>query len=124
MGNTIARTKIHKIIRESVHPITYSEIKKQMDGSCSRVTIYRILLRMEKDKLILRFPDANGDFRYFSCKDKGTPRSEHSHFHCLQCDKVLSLDSKNLKTFVPTAFLTQSISFLASGICPNCCSTK
>ncbi|WP_200980126.1 transcriptional repressor [Echinicola sp. 20G] len=123
MGNTIAKKKIHKIIRESRHPITYGDIKKQIDGACSRVTIYRILLQMEKDRVVIRFPDANGDFRYVLCQEKDNPYSEHSHFHCLQCNTICCIEANDLKAFIPTTYMTHSISFLAAGICPNCASS-
>ncbi|GAB3655677.1 hypothetical protein GCM10028791_27000 [Echinicola sediminis] len=124
MGNTIAKSKILQIIKASDHPITYGEIKKQMKDSCSRVTIYRILLRLEKEKLILRFPDANGDFRYANNNEHTNPCSEHSHFHCIKCDTVSCLAPEELNASIPPAYKTESITIVASGICPNCCSQK
>lgn len=118
MGNTLARSRILRLIRNSGHPITYASLKEKMDGFCSRVTVYRILLRMEKDKLIHRFPDHNGDFRYYACDEN--PTYEHSHFQCTECNALFDLKTEQLGSFVPKGYLVRSINFLASGICPEC----
>ncbi|MBN7811828.1 transcriptional repressor [Algoriphagus sp. H41] len=124
MGITLARTKIFELIRDSPHPTTYAQIKKRMGNTCSRITIYRILLRLENENIIQRFADLNGDFRYSISESPEDTFLEQSHFQCQQCNTVYSFKTENLKTKIPAGFMATSISFLASGICPNCSSAK
>ncbi|UZD23211.1 transcriptional repressor [Algoriphagus halophytocola] len=119
MGNTIARTKILRIISQATHPINYTEIKNQVDKSCSRVTIYRMLLRLEKENLIYRFPDFNGDFRYSLCTEKDHS-STHNYFQCLACDTVYSLEAEHIETPIPEDYLVQTVHIMTAGICPHC----
>lgn len=119
MGNTIARTKILRIISHATHPINYTEIKNQMEKFCSRATIYRMLLRLEKENLIYRFPDFNGEFRYSLCTKKDQA-STFNHFQCMECDTVYSLEAEHIETSYPDDYLVQTIHIMTAGICPKC----
>lgn len=119
MGKTIARTKILKIIRLAIHPINYTDIKEKMGSSCSRVTIYRLLLKLERENLIYRFPDFNGDFRYSYCTDKGV-NSKYNHFQCLQCNTVFNLNPEKIQTTIPANYQAETMHLLTCGTCPRC----
>ncbi|SFT36712.1 Fur family transcriptional regulator, ferric uptake regulator [Algoriphagus locisalis] len=119
MGKTIARATILRIIQHASHPVSYSEIKQQLENTCSRVTLYRMLLRLEKEKSIYRFPDFNGDFRYSLCTEKDHS-STHNHFQCLACDKVYSLEAEHIETSIPEEYLVQTVHIMTAGICPHC----
>ncbi len=120
MGNTLAKTKILGIIRNSSHPATYASIKKLMGNAHSRISIYRILLRLENENLIQRFVDLNGDFRYLAGGKPIDTVSQQSHFQCQICNTLYQLKTENLKAKVPEEYAITKISFLASGVCPQC----
>ena len=119
MGNTIARTKILKIISLAKHPINYSGIKDLVGNSFSRVTIYRMLIRLEKESLIYRFPDLKGDFRYSICSgsEETTP---NNHFQCTVCDTVYKLEHEPIEVSIPDDYLVHTVQVLTAGICPEC----
>lgn len=119
MGNTIARTKILKIISLAKHPINYTGIKNQVGNSFSRVTIYRLLLRLEKENLIYRFPDLKGDFRYSICSSSDE-NTINNHFQCKSCDTVYNLEAEPIEVPVPDDYLVHTVQVLTAGICPEC----
>jgi len=119
MRKTPARAKILKVIRSATHPMNYSEIKNRVGDTCNRVTIYRMLLRLEKESLIYRFPDFNGDFRYAICTDSGQI-STNNHFQCLECNTVYNLKPENVAIQIPDDYLASTVHILAAGVCSEC----
>ena len=120
MGNTVAKSKILKIIREARNPITYPDIKRKMKGSCSRVTIYRVLNRLEKENLVHRFVSTDGNFRYSVCHLEVDLPSGHAHFCCIKCETVTCLKTKPSVSPIPEEYDVEEINFTVSGICPQC----
>lgn len=118
MANTWVKKKILSMIQNAEHPVSYARIKEKMNASCSRVTIYRTLLRLENENLISRFADQNGDFQYASCKKEDQP--EKAYFQCTECNSFMNLEIEQPPSFAPTDLWIHSINFLATGICPEC----
>ena len=120
MGYSIAREKIFTIIKQSKQPVSYSEIKESMGSSCSRVTIYRTLIHLEKNKKIKKFADAKAEFRYLINPSTDDKNFLLSHFQCTRCHKLQKLDTHPLPEKLFHNNLIHSVHTLASGICKEC----
>lgn len=118
MANTWVRKKILNMLQNAEHPVSYARIKEKMNASCSRVTIYRTLLRLENENLISRFADQNGNFQYVICKEKD--QSMQAYFQCTECNSFMNLEIEKSPSFASTELWIRSINFLATGTCPEC----
>ncbi|MBR7142676.1 MAG: transcriptional repressor [Clostridia bacterium] len=87
--NTVQRELILETVRSlHTHP-TAEEIYGQVTARCpsvSRATVYRNLHQLAEEGKILHIGVANGPDRF-----DGTV-SQHCHFHCKKCGKLLDLE--------------------------------
>lgn len=120
MGYSIAREKILTLIKGSKQPISYAEIKESMGSSCSRVTIYRTLIHLEKNQKIRKFSDAQAEFRYLVQPIAEDQKLNLSHFQCIRCHRLQKLDAYPLPENLLKNYLIHSVHTMASGICKEC----
>lgn len=121
--NTVARQRILDIIRSNNVAISHAMLQEKMEGSCDRVTIYRVLERLVKEDLIHRIVNINGVVNYAACKIcEHTEKHEHQHIHfsCVNCGTVNCITEKPISIELPKNYLPTEYQLTIAGYCPAC----
>jgi len=123
--NTIAKSTILGLLHNSSVALSHAEIQEQLDGLCDRVTIYRVLNRLITENLVHKIINLEGVIKYAACHFCGTKAKEvhqhaHVHFCCEQCQCITCLEDVEPTFHLPAAYIINEMSFMLSGICPNC----
>ena len=121
--NTIAKTAILEIIKNSEVALSHVEIQKLNQESCDRVTIYRILDRLVAEDVIHKIATSDGTIKYASCHhnpDTHQHTHNHVHFSCEKCKLVTCLENVVPSFNLPENFLIKEVNFTLTGLCPNC----
>jgi Fur family ferric uptake transcriptional regulator len=127
--NTIAKTTILNLISQSGEALSHSEIQASLNGLCDRVTIYRVLNRLEKEGLIHKVVNIDGGVKYARCSDcNNTPHHNHDHKHihfsCQKCKSVTCIEDVEPTFELPENYIINEVNFTVSGICPVCSKNK
>ena len=120
--NTSAKTAVLEIFAGSKKALSHTEIFKQIENVCDRVTVYRILDRLLNDDIIHKVVKLDGTVKYAKC-NHGALRvhiHNHAHFSCEKCEEVTCLDNVKPSYIIPHNYKVNDINFTLSGICPNC----
>ncbi len=122
--NTIARTRILEILKSATSALSHHELQELLCGLCNRVTVYRVLDRLEEEGLIHKTSGLNGEAKYALCQhcahDHGVHNHHHLHFNCIRCQKTFCLETIIPKIELPNVYQIQALNLVASGICPEC----
>jgi Fur family ferric uptake transcriptional regulator len=124
--NTPTKQLILGLISDAGRALSQSEIQEQTEGVCDRVTVYRVLDRLENEGDIHRVVHLDGVVRYArcnSCEGEGHAHvhsHHHVHFHCTQCNAVTCLESVIPEFKLPRSYKVSETNFSVSGICPSC----
>ncbi|MFM2385334.1 MAG: hypothetical protein RL660_91 [Bacteroidota bacterium] len=89
--NTIAKTQIKKILDEANIAYSRQELQDLLSGVCDRVTVYRVLDRLEASNEVHRVVTPEGVIKYASCvRCDHSATQVHNHYHCCCsiCGKV------------------------------------
>lgn len=113
---------VSKILKKSKSAVSRKEIMKELRGSLDRVTVYRILNRFLEDGLVHKVISDGGQ-TFFAVSDmKCSPEkqySNHIHFKCLKCSKVICLD-RQIEFSLPKGFIPVDTNYFISGYCNKC----
>jgi Fur family ferric uptake transcriptional regulator len=128
--NTTARKKILEFILSSDAAVSHAKLQDQLSGICDRVTIYRVLERLQNENLIHRIVNVNGVVNYAPCKKCDHPADlahshenfshKHIHFSCVSCGNVSCVDNGNLKIELPSTYEITEYQLTIAGYCPIC----
>jgi len=119
--NTTAKTEILNLISRSKVALSHSEIEMRLDGLCNRVTIYRVLERLEEEGQIHKFVNIDGHLKFAACHDcNDLHHHNHAHFNCVACGSVTCLEKVEPLFKMPPHYQVQQLNFTLSGICPLC----
>lgn len=93
---------------------------RRIDSSLSLSTVYRTLGAL-KDVRVVRELHLDGEHHHYELDDKG----DHSHLVCLQCGRVLEVDSSPFARAAAAAgrahgFMVVSAEVELSGFCAEC----
>lgn len=118
---TESTDEIYSILKESKLALSHDMIQEKISNNIDRATIYRILNRFCKDKIVhkVRGDDGKQYFAFcFNCQQK-THKHNHFHFRCKNCGKVECLESE-IKTALPKNYVLENFNGVISGVCSNC----
>ncbi len=128
--NTTARKKILDLILSSKTAVSHAKLQEQLSGTCDRVTIYRVLERLQKENLIHRIVNVNGVVNYAPCKSCTHNHSQmhahesnahkHVHFSCISCGDVSCIEGENLSIELPSSYSVTEYQLTVAGYCPAC----
>lgn len=121
--NTHAKTEILSLICDSDVALSHSDIQKKLGDLCNRVTIYRVLERLENEGVIHRIVNVDGVVNFAKCSGKCTQEQHvhnHVHFNCKKCHSVTCIENSIPEINLPDGFTAQEYNFIISGICPKC----
>ncbi|MEC3875119.1 Fur family transcriptional regulator [Chryseobacterium salviniae] len=120
--NTQAKTEILHLLNNATSALSHHEIQEKLHGLCNRVTIYRVLERLEKEGKIHKIVNMDGVINYARCHNchKEKHLHNHLHFNCEQCKEVTCIDNIVPDITLPENFTAHSYNFVISGICRKC----
>lgn len=81
--NTTAKTAVLEVFENSKTALSHTEIQKQLNDVCDRVTIYRILDRLVNDDIIHKISNLDGTVKYAKMQSFASARA-HSQSCTLQ----------------------------------------
>lgn len=120
--NTQAKTEILHVLKQTGNAMSHGELQEKLNGLCNRVTIYRVLERLENEGKIHKIINVDGVVNYAICKDcrKENHSHNHLHFNCEQCKKVICIENITPEVNLPKNFIVNRYNLVISGICPVC----
>ncbi|WP_326984400.1 transcriptional repressor [Chryseobacterium sp. MYb264] len=120
--NTQAKTEILNLINDSETALSHHNIQEKLSNLCNRVTIYRVLDRLEEEGKIHKIVNIDGVVNYAKCHDceKDHHNHNHLHFNCKKCNSVTCIENVVPKIDIPKEFIVEDYNFIVSGICPKC----
>ena len=122
--NTRAKKHIQEILLHSDVALSHAGLQEQLGGLCDRVTVYRVLKRLEDEGLIHKVHNIDGVVKYARCNHPPeVPHHEHhdhAHFNCSRCHEVTCLNEVNPIYSLPENYAVEELNFVLSGVCPNC----
>lgn len=123
--NTHAKTEILKLIDQSAKAWSHADIQEQLGDLCNRVTIYRILERLEEEGQVHRIVNTDGVINYARCRhgEAHQPHEDghgHIHFSCERCRAVVCIENVVPKIHLPEGYISKSFNFVVSGVCAEC----
>lgn len=127
---TNMRLRVLKTLGKAKSALSHQEISDAV-GSIDRVTLYRILYSLERNKIIHRVATTDRQTRFALCMKDGTSGGvsiEHVHFECNQCHRVYCLPKINISISTSASendgFYITNRELLLHGICPGCAKTE
>lgn len=63
-------------------------------------TIYRNLEKLEKEKIIHKFPASDSHKALYQITNNNLKNEEHLHLQCSKCGKIIHLDCNYMKNFI------------------------
>jgi len=120
--NTQAKTEILNLINGSETALSHHNIQEKLSNLCNRVTIYRVLDRLEEEGKIHKIVNIDGVVNYAKCHgcEKDHHHHNHLHFNCKKCNSVTCIENVVPKIDIPEEFIVEDYNFIVSGVCPKC----
>ncbi len=119
LSRTTIRTKLIELLNSANEALSSKEMEQKMHDDIDRVTLYRTIRLFEEKRLIHKIvvDDHITKYRLINI-DKGT---DHPHFHCTHCNKVLCLTEMPLPCCnLPEGFSVTNQNMIVEGTCKNC----
>lgn len=118
---TRAKTEIQKLIVSSSVALSHSEIQKELKDLCDRVTIYRVLERLMKERVIHKIINVDGVIKYAACQSCFEKHNHnHIHFNCQNCKTVVCMYDVEPLFNIPRNYKISEMNMTLSGLCPSC----
>ncbi len=122
-------TRIHllEILANSPQPMQAKEIEKKWDSKIDRVTLYRTLKTLVEKKIIhkIEINEYITCYNFIGISSKSYEESDHAHFHCSVCDKVICLHNYKYETKpLPGGYIQSTTNVIIEGICILCNKNK
>lgn len=121
--NTQAKTEILNLINRSDVALSHSDIQQKLGDLCNRVTIYRVLDRLENEGQIHKVTNIDGVINFARCSDVCSEKQHqhnHLHFNCEVCHSVTCIENVIPALSLPENYVAKEYNFVISGICPKC----
>ena len=118
--NTAAKTAVLEVFEKSKTALSHTEIHKQLNDLCDRVTIYRVLDRLVEEGAVHRIVNVDGVIKYAECHDcEKQHHHNHVHFSCEKCKSVTCLEDVEPTFKLPQEYKIKEVNFTLSGLCPK-----
>lgn len=124
LKKTPFRSELLSLFYSSRSSLTVEEIKKKVEISKDKVTIYRALDAFEHKGLIHRVPDKSNLTRYALCPSECNSHQHihnHAHFICNACNETYCIDEVlPPKVENVNGFHIKSTKLILEGVCSYC----
>lgn len=120
--NTKSKSAVLEVIKEAKVALSHNEIHTILNKQYDRVTIYRILERLENEAIIHKIMSSDGVAKFAICDhcEDHIHTHNHIHFNCEVCHEVTCLPDTVPKISVNESFTVKEIDILVKGICAKC----
>lgn len=119
--NTVAKTEIWRILKTSDTALSHAEILAAVDGLCDRVTVYRVLDRLQEEGSIHKVVNMDGIHKFAACHNCSEHHHHnHIHFSCERCKTVTCLENVEPVFNLPEKYRLHQVNFTVSGLCAKC----
>lgn len=119
---TAVRLMLAGLLFKADKPLSALDIEITLD-TVDRSTITRTLGLFGNHGLIHIIDDQSGVPKYEWCRNPRhhEPWDNHPHFHCIKCRRTICLCKMLIPaTRLPANYQVRDISFIISGLCPEC----
>ena len=125
LRKTAFRKELLSLFYNANASLSVEEIKRKVESTNDKVTIYRALDAFEKTGLIHQVPDKSNLIRYALCSHDTCSTSghqhNHAHFICDGCNKTFCIDDVKIPAITNAkGFTIKSSKLTLEGNCPNC----
>ncbi|MBL7970385.1 MAG: transcriptional repressor [Prolixibacteraceae bacterium] len=119
---TSPRVAIIQALQKRSAPLTESEIKAEMGDLYDRITFYRNMQSMADAGILHRIVVDNTMVKYAlnHCNKEHCHHTNHAHFYCRECTKLICLDDIAIEAQVPEGYIREEMELLIRGICSHC----
>lgn len=117
---------ILKTIIEARQPLSALDIENRLQ-TIDRSSITRTLPLLSEAHLIHKIPDGSGSMKYEKCNshEERVHQDEHAHFYCRVCGQTSCFADMEIKSpKLPEGYIGENLSFIITGICPDCSAKK
>jgi len=123
---TDIRRRVLIALMQPGRALTQKELEEELErqlGQVDRVTLYRTIRVLLEKGIIHQIPI---DAQLVKYKLAGEhKKSDHPHFHCSCCNKLVCMPQLNIKqNMLPGGFTMQTVSLVIEGVCPQCNNIK
>lgn len=123
---TDIRRRVMIALMQPGRALTQKELEEELErqlGQVDRVTLYRTIRVLLEKGIIHQIPI---DAQLVKYKLAGEhKKSDHPHFHCSCCNKLVCMPQLNIKqNMLPGGFTMQTVSLVIEGVCPQCNNIK
>ncbi|PQO38028.1 Fur family transcriptional regulator [Blastopirellula marina] len=122
---TAARIGVIQSLSDSNSPMSPNEVAEDLvEFGFDKSTIYRSLTELDESGLVVRLELGEAVRRYELLPNKGNATSNHPHFLCITCGKVLCLTGFHVDVVADSGtseFSLELTEVLLKGRCEACC---
>lgn len=124
LNKTVVRISILEEFLKSSAALSEVELRKRVNPSFNRTSIYRSIRLFLENDIIHKITDDNGIFTYVLNRRLFSDEEiehEHLHFQCRICNRVICMRELPIKRVkLPDGFIKEQSNFLVVGICKEC----
>jgi len=113
---------IRDVLVASNDALSHADVESRLMVNADRATIFRVLNRMVEDGIAHKIIADDGISYFAMCHsgcNKEQHHDEHSHFRCVQCNKLSCLND-NVSSTLPKNYQLLRANVVITGICPVC----
>jgi Fur family ferric uptake transcriptional regulator len=117
------RINLVRILLSSDCALQPKEIENKWKGTVDRVTLYRNLKKLTEKNVIHKIEVNELVSTYHINNDSvgNNVESEHLHFHCVLCDRVVCMPQCTVRSYeLPNGFTQKRQKLIIEGICKWC----
>lgn len=123
LRKTSFREELISLFLKNKTSLAVDEIRRKIESSKDKVTVYRALDVFEKNGIIHKVPDKENLLRYALCVGCSANEHIHNHVHfiCEICNKTYCLDDIVVpKISAPKGFFIKESETILKGFCESC----
>lgn len=119
--NTPSKTEIFRIINDAETALSHADIQQKVGDLFNRVTIYRVLERLEAEGKVHKIVNVDGVINFAKCKGcSDIHHHNHLHFNCENCKSVTCMENIVPEITLPKNYAVNQYNFVVSGLCADC----
>ncbi|MEL6822136.1 MAG: transcriptional repressor [Calditrichota bacterium] len=121
MRKTKAVLRVQEFLDRRDSAVSVVELVEHLNDEMNKVTVYRILARLEEEGLIHSFLDKDGLTWYAKCQncERNDHNDNHPHFQCNKCSNIICLPI-SIKIPAIENHYVEKKNILLIGICEEC----
>ena len=119
---TTARVQVLRVLLEAGRALSHHEVEQRVarEVPIDRVTIYRVLEWLTKEKLAHKIAGDDRVWRFDAPVNGGS--DNRTHFKCTSCGHIMGLENQIApKAFkVPSGYTAKALEVIVRGLCASC----